>query len=94
VINYLNESSQKKQLNSLLGQYNLSHSVNFATRVQNSSSLVMYNIFIDNARLSSTCTSPIANGLSYHDAQYLTVNNIILKVSSTPLKQKTRKINN
>jgi hypothetical protein len=39
----------KKQVNSLLGTYNLSHTVNFATRVQNSSSTAMDNIFIDSA---------------------------------------------
>jgi hypothetical protein len=37
-INYLNESNHKQQINSLLQTYNLSHTVNFATRIQNSSS--------------------------------------------------------
>jgi hypothetical protein len=31
-INYLNESSQKKQVNSLLGTYNLLHTVNFCNK--------------------------------------------------------------
>jgi hypothetical protein len=35
----------------------------------------------------------IVNGLSDHDAQFLPVNNIIAEVNSTPLKQRTRKIN-
>jgi hypothetical protein len=65
--------------------------VNFATRVQNSSSAAIENIFIDSTRLTSSCTSPIVNGLSDHDAQIPTVNNIILEVNSTHLKQKTRK---
>jgi hypothetical protein len=68
--------------------------MNFATRVQNSSSTAIDNIFIDSARLSSSCTSPLVNGLSDHDAQFLTENNIIFEVNSTPMKQKTRKINN
>jgi ABC-type uncharacterized transport system ATPase subunit len=68
------------------------HTVNFATRVKNSSSTAMDNI-LDSARLSSSCTSPMVNGLSHHDAQFLTVNIIISEVCSTPLKQKTRKIN-
>jgi hypothetical protein len=82
--NYLNESSQKKkQVNCLLRTYNLSHTVNFATRVQNSLSTA----------IDSSCTSPIVNSFSDHDSQFLKVNNIILEVNSRPLKQKTRKIN-
>jgi exonuclease III len=57
-INYLNKCNQKKQVNSLLKIYNLSHTVNFATRIQNSSSTAIDSIFIDSARLSSSCTSP------------------------------------
>jgi hypothetical protein len=67
--------------------------VNFVTRIQNSSSTAIDNIFIDSARLSSSCISPIVNGLSDHDAQLLMVNNIIAEVNSTPLKQRIRKIN-
>jgi hypothetical protein len=51
-------------------------------------------MFIDSARLCSSCISPTVNGLSDYDAQFLTVSNIISEVNSTPLKQKTRKINN
>jgi hypothetical protein len=90
-IYYLNESSHKRLVNSLLGTCNLSYTANFATRVQHSTSIAIDNIFTDSARLSSFCTSPISNGLSDHDAQFLTVNSIISDVNSTPLKQKTRK---
>jgi hypothetical protein len=51
--------------------------VNFAPGVQNSSSTVIDNIFIDSARLSPSCTSPTVTGISDHDAQFLTVNNIV-----------------
>jgi hypothetical protein len=61
--------------------------MNFVTRVQNYSSTAIDNIFIDSAKLSSSCTSPIVNSLSDHDAQFLIVNNIISEVNSTPLKQ-------
>jgi exonuclease III len=71
-INYVNENNHKQQVNSLLKTYNLSHTINFATRTQNSSSTAIDNIFIDSTRLSSSCTSPIVNGLSGHDAQFLT----------------------
>jgi hypothetical protein len=68
--------------------------VNFATRIQNTWCTVIDNIFIDSARLSSSCTSPIVNGLSDHNAQLLTVNNITTKVNVMPLKQRTRKLIN
>jgi hypothetical protein len=73
---YLLESSWKNHLSSLLTTYNLSHTVNFATRIQNESSTAIDNIFVDNSRLGSTITLPLINGLSDHDAQLLTINNI------------------
>jgi hypothetical protein len=42
----------------------------------------------------SSCTSPLVNRISGHDAQFLTVNSITIKVNLIPLKQWTRKINN
>jgi hypothetical protein len=56
--------------------------MNFATRIQKSSSTAIDNIFIDNTRLRSSCTSPTVNGLSNHDAQFLTAKNITTKVNS------------
>jgi hypothetical protein len=75
----ISENNRKQQINSLLKTYNLSHTINFATRVQNSSSTAIDNIFI---------------GLSDHDVQFLTVSNIATEVNLTPLKWRTRKINN
>jgi exonuclease III len=49
-IDYLNESNQKKEINSLLTTYNLTHTVNFATRIQNNSSTATDNIFVDSIR--------------------------------------------
>jgi hypothetical protein len=83
--------TRKKQVNSL---YNLSHTVNLATRVQNSLSIAIDNIFIDSTRLTSSCTSPVVNSLSDHDSELLTINNITTKVNVIPLKQRTRKISN
>jgi exonuclease III len=76
-VDYLNEINQKKQINSLLTTYNLTHTVIFATRIQNNSSTAIDNIFVDSIRLNSSSTSPIINGLTDHDAQLLTVNNIV-----------------
>jgi hypothetical protein len=72
----------------------LKHTVNFAIRTQNFLCTVIDNIFIDSARLSSSCTYRIVNSLSDHDAQFLTVNNITTKVNLILLRQRMRKINN
>jgi hypothetical protein len=72
----------------------LINTVNFATRIQNDSRTAIDNIFVDNIRFSSTSTSPIINGLSDHDAQYLIINNIAATTNLIPLKQRKRKVNN
>jgi hypothetical protein len=90
---YLTESNLKKQLSSLLTTYNLSHTVNFATRIQNRSSTAIDNIFVDNSRLGSSITTPLINVLSDHDAQLLTINNIYAGTNKVSLKQRTRLIN-
>jgi hypothetical protein len=61
----------KKQLNSLLTTYNLSHTANFAIRTENDSSTAIHNIFVDITRLSLASICPIINGLSDHDVQFL-----------------------
>jgi hypothetical protein len=75
-IDCLNENNRKKQINLLLTTYNFIHTVNFARRIQNDSRTAIGNIFVDSIRFTSSSTSPIINGLSDHDAQYLMINNI------------------
>ena len=91
--NYLIESNQKNQLSSLLTTYNLSYTVDFPTRIQNTSCTAIDNIFIDNSRLNSSYTTAIINGLSDHDAQFLTINNAYVTRKEMPFKQKIRAIN-
>jgi hypothetical protein len=62
----------------------MSHTVNFATRFQNHSYTAIDNIFIDNGRMKLASTSPIINGLSDHDAQFLEVNNIGVTTNRNP----------
>jgi hypothetical protein len=71
----------------LLPTYNLTHTVNFATRNQNDSSTATDNIFVDSIRFSSSSTSPIINGLSDHDAQYLMINKIAAASNLIPLSR-------
>jgi hypothetical protein len=52
----------------------------------------MDNIFIDSTKLGSSCTSAIVYGLSDHNVQFLTANNITTKVNLIPLKKGTRKL--
>jgi hypothetical protein len=85
-VNYLNENNHKQQINSLLKTYNLSPTVSFATRIQNSSSRAIDNIFIDNARLSSSYISP----LSDHDAHFLAKSNIAIEVDLASSNWRTR----
>jgi len=66
----------EKYLSSLLATYNLSDTVGFVTKTQNKSSTAIDNIFVDSSRLGSTLISPLINGLSDHDAQLRTINNI------------------
>ena len=74
---YLIESNrEKKQLASLLTTYSPSHTINFATRIQNNSSTVIDNIFVDKSTINLSSISTIINGLSDHDAQILTIQNM------------------
>jgi hypothetical protein len=86
-------ATRRKHLSSLLTTYNLSHTVDFATRIQNKSSTAINNIFVGNSRLGSTITPPPINGLSDHDAQLFTINNIYAATKKVSIKQRTRIIN-
>jgi hypothetical protein len=88
-------SAEECHFCALLGHwtYNLSHTVDFATVIQNKSSTAIDNIFVDNSRLKSSYTSPLINGLSDHDAQFLTINNFYAARNKIPLKQRTTLIN-
>jgi hypothetical protein len=49
---------------------------------------------VDIARLRSSSTCLLINGLSDHDAQFLTVNYVVPATNIVPLKTRTREINN
>jgi len=75
-INYLGTNNKKKQLDYLLGTYNLIGTVYFPTRTVKNSATLIDNIFIGNRR---HCT---INGLSEHDVQLKTLNNFSLPFSN------------
>jgi hypothetical protein len=74
--------------------YNLSCTVNVATRTQNSSSTAVNIILVDSTRLNSSSTSLIVNGMSNHDGQFIIINNIVATANLIPLRQRTRDVNN
>ena len=76
---------KKTLLDSLLASYNLTSTVYFPTRIQNNSATAIDNIFIDTSKFDNYVILPIIHGLSDHDAQLITINNIHLKVlNNTP----------
>jgi hypothetical protein len=84
-VDYLIDNDRKKQLSLLLNTYNLSHTVYFPTRIQNSVGTTVDYIFVDNSRLNPFIVSPIANGLSDHDAHYLILKHMYAEVNVTCL---------
>jgi len=89
-INYLNDNDKKSKLDNLLLSYNLNSTVNFPTRIHNNSVSAIDNIFIDKVKYETYSIHPLANGLSDHDAQLITINNITVdkRINKT---QKVRK---
>ena len=51
--------------------------VNFPTRIQKNSATAIDNIFTDTSKLGNYIISPIINGLSDHDAQFITLHSNI-----------------
>jgi exonuclease III len=78
-INYLDNNNKKKQLDYLLGTYNLIGIVYFPTRTTNNSATLIDNIFIDNMRNYSI--KPCINGLYDYNAQLITLSNFSLPIS-------------
>jgi hypothetical protein len=72
-VNYLQETDRKCQLNSLLNSYNLSSIVQFPTRTYKNSISAIDNIYIDTTKIDTYEVTPVINGLSDHDAQFLKI---------------------
>jgi hypothetical protein len=61
------------QVDNLLLSYNLTSIINFPTRVQNTSAIAIYNIFIDISKFEGYTVTPVLCGLSDHGAQLLMI---------------------
>jgi hypothetical protein len=76
-INFLEKSTNSLKFDALLQTYNLYRVVDFPTRITNNSFTAIDSIFLDYNRLNSSHAFSVINRLSDHDAQYLTVSNMV-----------------
>jgi hypothetical protein len=90
-IKYLENSNNKLQLDSLLASYNLHSVADFPTRITNSSCTAI-DIFINKHINIGYSIRSCPNGLSDHDAQILSLSNIIIQ--KPPANHLTRRIIN
>jgi len=63
----------------LLLSYNHYGTVNFPTRIHNNSVSAIDNTFIGKVKYENYSIHPLVNGLSDHDAQLITINNITVE---------------
>jgi exonuclease III len=80
-INYLGNSNNKTQLDSLLALYSLYNIIDFPTRIDNKSSTAIDGIFIDKYKFNNYSIIPVVNGLSDHYAQLSLLNNLEIQNS-------------
>jgi hypothetical protein len=78
-INYIGTNNNKTQLKTLLSTNHLTSTVHFPTRITNTSFSTIDNIFVD--KRGSYTIKPHINGLSNHDAQLLTLNDLAQAIS-------------
>ena len=87
-INFMEHNNNKDRVENLLSTYNLIGTVYFPTRITNTSTSMIDNIFIDGS--SNYTIKPHINGLSDHDAQLL----IVQKFAPTTSSHETNYIRN
>ena len=90
-IDYLQKSNRVIQLNTLLQTFNLSNIINFPTRIGKTTSTSIDTIFLDTLNYDSYSVSPFSNGLSDHEAQFLTI--VQINYVNKYIQKSYRKIN-
>jgi hypothetical protein len=91
-INFLNDSTHKELINSLLATYSLFSTVQFPTRICNDSISTIDNIFINTVKYNNSTVHPMVKGLSDHDAQIIILRDITMS-NNTSHFYLIRKIN-
>jgi len=77
-INYLSDNQTKQALSSLLTNYSLYSVIDFPTRIHNNSNTMIDSIFINKFKNENYSVYSLINGLSDHDAQVLSLSDIIV----------------
>ena len=81
-VNFLENTTHKQLLNSLLATYGLYSTIQFPTRIINSSASTIDYIFINTVKFSDLILYPLINGVSDHDAQIIVLHDIIIQNES------------
>jgi hypothetical protein len=81
-VNFLENTTHKQLLNSLLATYGLHSTIQFPTRIANSFTSTIDNIFINTFTLNDFIVHPLINGISDHDAQIIVLHDVIIQNES------------
>jgi hypothetical protein len=81
-VNFLENTTHKQLLNSLLASYGLYSTMLFPTRIANSSASTINNIFINTVKFNDFIVHSLINGISDHDAQIIALHDIITQKES------------
>jgi len=77
-INFMEDTTHKRILSSLLATFGLYPTVDFPTRIYNNSITTIDNIFINTVNQNSFNVYPCINGLSDHNAQIIVLHDIAI----------------
>jgi endonuclease/exonuclease/phosphatase family metal-dependent hydrolase len=78
-VNFLENTTHKQLLNSLLATYGLYSTIQLPTRITNSSASTIDNIFINTVKFNNFIVHPLTNGMSDHDAQIIVLHDITIQ---------------
>ena len=78
-VNYLTENGMKRQLDAMLVSHTLTSTVKFRTKTWSKSSTTVDNILLNALQFDNYSITRVINGLSDHDTQLLTRNDINLQ---------------
>jgi hypothetical protein len=88
-VNSLIHSNCKLELSMLLQTYNMPDSVDFPTRIHNTSIAAVDSIFIDYTRINSFEISPLINGLFDHDTKHLILTSVFAMYRGVSIAYRT-----
>jgi hypothetical protein len=87
---YLLNDDRKQQMSVLFNTFNMIHTVNFPTRLQNNHASATDNVFVEESRLFSCITLSLWNALNDHDAQCFILDKYFSTVNKTNNKSRNK----